>query len=154
MTENASPSIQCLTLFVADYVAVERGKLYVSGGYWNHLRVRSFPASLNMGVGAVFEIPWHDNSPHQFVIGFESEDGRTVGGTLTGEFKTGTPPDAREGDSNLLPIAANLNGLAIPKQGDYSVIVSIDGKELDRWGFRVTQTISVPGMPNIPGSGE
>ena len=156
MTDAAETAsrIRCLTLFVADYVAVERGKLYVSGGYWNHLRVKSFPTALNLGVGAVFEIPWHNNSQHQFVISFESEDGKAVGGTLTGVFKTGTPPDAREGDPNLLPIAANLNRLVIPEQGDYSVIVSIDGNELDRWGFRVTQTVSIPGSPNTPGDGQ
>jgi hypothetical protein len=136
MTSGAPYELTAPTLFLADHAAVENGKLYVNGGYWNRLNFPSFPASINFSVGAVISVPWNDHREHAFAIFFETADGERIGGEVTGTFTAGAVPGAKDGDEVLLPVAATIGAFPFERPGDYTVVLHVDESPLNRWAFR------------------
>jgi hypothetical protein len=155
MTEQAMPTdLHAEAFFTADHAAVENGKLYVNGGGWNRIGHPSFPAVQTFAVAAILHIPWRAHGQlHGFVIWFEDADGEAVGGRIDGRFQVAIPPDALPGDYSVMPVAVNINGFVLPRPGDYSAVLSLDGTEITRWRFRVTQSFGIPGAPPPPLSG-
>src|SRR6266545_519243 len=102
-----------LAFFVADHAAVENGKLYVNGGFWNRLAFPSFPAMLSFSIVAVVEVPWRAyHQPHKFTVRFEDADGHPISGFLEGEFQVGAAAELKRGDPTPLPFAAQVNNFA------------------------------------------
>jgi hypothetical protein len=153
MSTGAPNELYSPTLFLADHAAVENGKLYVNGGYWNRLNFPAFPATINFSVGAVISVPWNDNAEHAFAIFFETADGQRIGGEVTGTFAAGVAPDAKEGDEVLLPVAASIGAFPFERAGDYTVVLHVDGVPINRWAFRAAQAGAGAGSSdpsNIP----
>lgn len=126
--------------FLADYVAVENGKLYSSGAFWSRFNLPSFPSVANFGVAVVLSIPWRAyHQVHKFAVWFEDADGKRLAGDLGGEFTVGAAPDMKVGEPTIMPISAMVGNFVIPNAGDYSAVLHVDGQELARWPFRAVQ---------------
>lgn len=136
--------------FLADYVAVENGKLYTSGAFWNRLNLSGFPAVANFGVAVVLNIPWRAHrQTHKFAIWFEDADGKRLPGDIGGEFTVEVAPEMIVGEPTIMPITAMVGNFLIPSAGSYSAVLQVDGQELDRWPFRAIQ-IYTQTPPHFP----
>lgn len=136
--------------FVADHAAVENGKVYASGAFWNRLRFPSFPAVLTFSVVIILEIPWRaHHEEHMLSVSFEDADAKPLQPGFEGGFVVGSPPEAKRGDPTIMPIAATVGNLTIPGAGDYAAVLKVAGAELDRWPFRASQVLT-PDTPTSP----
>jgi hypothetical protein len=150
MTEQPIPTdIYAEAFFPADHAAVENGKLYVNGGFWNRLNFPTYPAVLTFSIVAVIHIPWrahHQN--HTFSISFQDADGQTTPNRLEGKFSTGTSPDMRPGDSTDFKFAVQVSNFVFQRAGDFAAVLQVDGTEIKRWRFRAVQVVGAsPTMP-------
>lgn len=136
--------------FLADHAAVENGKVYVNGGFWNQMQFASFPAASSFSIVGVINVPWSaQNQPHRFTVSFTDADGHPIPGEFAGEFHITPNPEAAIGEPFLMPIAATANGFTFQGPGHYSAKLEIDGEELSRWGFKV----NLAGQQGGPGAG-
>jgi len=146
----ASPDtdLHSVAFFLADHAAVENGKVYVNGGFWDRLRLPSFPAVVSFSVVAVLHIPWRAHlQSHRLQVTFEDEDSNPIGGGFEAEFRVGSAPDMERGDPSIMPIAAGVGGFALPRAGGYAAVLKVDGTEISRWRFRANQVIAPVGPP-------
>jgi hypothetical protein len=60
-----------------------------------------------------------------------------IGGEM--RFNVGRPPNATHGQEQLVPFAFNFQGLPLIRTGRYIVVLSLDGTEVRRLGFIVSQ---------------
>lgn len=136
--------------FLADHASVENGKVYVNGGFFNQMQFATFPAAANFSVVGILNIPWSSqNQPHKFAVHFTDADAHRLDGEFSGEFQVTPNPEAGVGDPFLMPIAAAANGFVFHGPGHYSAVLTVDGEELSRWGFRVNAIVP----PQEPGVG-
>lgn len=136
--------------FLADHAAVENGKIYMNGGFWNQMQFAEFPAAATFSVVGVINVPWSaHNEPHRFAVIFTDADGHKRDGEFGGEFTISPAPGAPIGEPFLMPIAAAANGFVFQEPGHYSAVLQVDGEEIARWGFRVSSTAP----PQFPGGG-
>jgi len=152
MTEQpVATDLFAAAFFTADHGATENGKLYINGGAWDKTSHAAYPTGLTFAVVAVLHIPWraHGQS-HPFSIWFEDADGKDLGARIAGTFQATRSPEARPGDESVAPLAVNINGLILPRPGEYFAVLSVDGAELARWHFRAVQSFSGPGAALPP----
>ena len=136
--------------FLADHAAVENGKVYVNGGFFNQMQFATFPAAATFSVVGILNIPWSaQNQPHRFAVHFTDADGHQLDGEFSGEFQVTPNPEAGIGDPFLMPIAANANGFVFQGAGHFSAVLLVDGEELSRWGFKVNAAVP----PQVAGGG-
>jgi hypothetical protein len=139
--------------FLADHAAVENGKVYVNGGFWNQMQFPAFPAAASFSVVGVLNVPWSaHNQPHQFQVHFTDADGHQLDGEFSGQFEVTPNPAAGVGDPFLMPIAAVASGFVFQSPGHYSAMLIVDGEEISRWGFRVSQIVA-GGAPGVAPDG-
>lgn len=69
---------------------------------------------------------------------------------LVGQFNVGRPPVLTPGDSQVVPIAVNLDGLVFSGSNSYSVVISVDDKERRRLPIRVRTVVQMPGLQSQP----
>jgi len=128
--------------YLADHAAVESGKVYSSGAFWNRLSFPAFPAVLSFSVVAVIHVPWHAyHQQHSFEVWFDDADGRRLPAGFGGEFQVGAGPEMKRGEPTIMPLAAQVGNFVFDQPGEYSAVLSVDGTELSRWAFRVTQAL-------------
>ena len=63
---------------------------------------------------------------------------------IAGEFTAGGS------EEQIVPIALNLNGLALPGPGDYRVVISMQGQDVKTLGFTVQALAAQPRQPPLP----
>jgi hypothetical protein len=120
-------------LVLADMATVADGKLYIHGAAWDRIFGPSFPLKHSFSVALRLNVPWNDTN-HRFHFEFDivDEDGASVypeGSAKTrGELVAGRPPDLRQGDAQVVPIAIRLN-VTFPKEGTYRAILRVDDEE-------------------------
>jgi hypothetical protein len=155
--------------FVADSVVVAENKLYAQGAGWDSIITSSFPFKQpRIGIGIFLRIPWTaTNQMHTFSIKIVDQDGSKIPlgdappgvslpdgkvHELTGQFNVGRPPLLSPGDSQIVPIAANLDGLEFTRPESYSVVITVDGKDKRRLPIRVRTMVPMPGpaQPSQP----
>ena len=72
------------------------------------------------------------------------------------KFNLGWPPTLEIGEGQTVSLAINFPGLPMPKLGSYFFVVSVDGTELKRLGYRLTTLTGMTmgsgpsGMPTLP----
>jgi hypothetical protein len=150
---RADTDIHSVAFFTADHAAVENGKTYVNGGFWDSMALPSFPTAVSLSVVAVLRVPWHAyHHRHSFTVTVEDADGKKLPVEFKGDFQVGTAPDMKVGQPTILPIAAVANGMPIERPGDISFVLSVDGGEIDRWTVHVNQVgVQVIGVPGSSG---
>ena len=113
---------------IADSVITAEGKLYVQGGGWDTIGSATFPfRQPRIGIGVPLRIPWNrTNEMHTLSLrivdqdenkialgeappGSDAPDGKVR--EIKGQFNLGRPPFLSVGDSQIVPIAMNLDGI-------------------------------------------
>lgn len=131
------PSVDFALL--ADALHASGGKLYVLGGGWDTLWVRSFPARHHtLAIGARIRVPWTlADRPMQLTIDLVDEDGHQVFNTLRHEFKVSRPRGLPDGSDIGVVRAFTFNNVPFEKAGGYGFLLAIDGEERKRLRFQV-----------------
>ncbi len=156
---------------LADSVVVAENKLYIQGGGWDSIFTSAVPfRQPRVGLGMVISIPWTaTNEMHTFSIKIVDMDGRGIplsdappgveapsgkAYELRGQFNLGRPPFLGPGDSQLIPVAVNIDGLEFTQATTYSVLIEVDGTEMKRLPIRIRSTVQMPrpATPMLPGS--
>ncbi len=142
-----------LDAFLCDSIVSAEGKLYAQGIGWNAMFSSQFPARHNrIGIGILIRVPYTaTNQAHQLEIRLENSDGARVpisdapAGvpsehgkiyTIPFDFNVGRPPLLPPGDSQMVPLAINFDGLTFEKPDAYTFVIAIDGTELKRLQMR------------------
>jgi hypothetical protein len=137
------------TFLVADHAEAVGGKLYLTGGCWNSITVQQLPAvHPHLTVAAALHIPWQaTNQPHSLRLDLVDEDGGSrLPEALEAKLEAGRPPGMRSGDEAIVVMALNFDGLKFERAGVHSFVLSLDGTELGRIGFKVI----VAGVKAVP----
>lgn len=155
--------------FLADSVVVAENKLYAQGAGWDSIITSAFPfKQARIGIGIFLRIPWTaTNQMHTFSVKIMDQDGSKIPlgdappgvslpdgkiHELTGQFNVGRPPLLSPGDSQIVPIAVNLDGLEFTQPQSYSLIITVDGEDKRRLPIRVRTMVQMPGpaQPSRP----
>jgi hypothetical protein len=147
-------SFRARGFFPADFAAVENGKVYASGAYWSLLRFETFPAVLpSMALIAVIEVPFHAyQADHAVEMSLVDPDDKPRGLRVGGVFRSAPGIEAKYGAPGLVPLVVPVHGLQVDGPGDYSFVLKVDTKEIDRYSFSVIQVASVPTAYQPPAS--
>jgi hypothetical protein len=132
---------------LADSVQAVRGKLYVLGGGWDTLWVRSVPArhpSLAIGLRIRVPVSWNGEA---FTLSVELQD--ADGASLLAQPLTHTVnlpprrPDSRATDLGLVR-SFTFNNLIFQREGMYSFVILVDDDPVSRLRFAVRQRPESP----------
>lgn len=122
-------------LLLCDHSEAVNGKLYLTGGGWNVLRLPDLPHEWSFSIGLGIDVAYHEtNDPHELVVSVQDPDGVELGEGLTANFETGRPPGLPPGQEQrlVMSIAATAT-FNVP--GPHAAIVQVDGEELARTRF-------------------
>lgn len=135
---------QALALFTADHAAVENGKVYVNGGFWDTLYQPSYPAQVSISLVAVIKVPSRAFlEDHRVTVEMVDADEEGLPLRIEGDIRVGPAPHMSPGDPSILPLAFPLNGVSLEHAGDYWFVLSVDGDELTRYRIRAVLTVPV-----------
>lgn len=135
---------QSLALFTADHAAVENGKVYVNGGFWDVLRQPSYPAQVAFSLVAVIQVPARAYlEDHGVAVEMVDADEERLPLKIEGGIRVGAAPDLKPGDPTVLSFAFALNGVTLERAGDYWFVLSVDGNEIGRYRIRAVQVVPV-----------
>lgn len=132
------PSVDVALL--ADAVQASRGKLFVLGGGWDVLTVRSLPARHpSMGIGLRVRVPWGwPGDSVRLDVELQDQDGKSM---LPGSLNTSVPvrrPDhLPEGQDLTVVRALTFTNVVFRTEGGYSFVISLDGEVKERLRFLV-----------------
>ncbi|HEY2053091.1 MAG TPA: hypothetical protein VGH14_04045 [Solirubrobacterales bacterium] len=133
-------------LMLTDYSEAVNGKLYLTGGGWNVLRLPELPHEWSFHIGLGIDVAWHEtNNPHELSVTIQDPDGNELGDGLTANFETGRPPGMPQGQEQrlVMSIAATATFTAA---GPHAAVVEVNGEELGRARFYL--------MEGVPEGGE
>jgi hypothetical protein len=122
-------------LLLCDHSEAVNGKLYLTGGGWNVLRLPELPHEWSFSIGLGIDVAYHEtNDPHELVVSVQDPDGQELGEGLTANFETGRPPGLPQGQEQrlVMSIAATAT-FAAP--GPHAAVVQVNGEELARSRF-------------------
>jgi len=143
-----------LDVMLCDHAQVAEGKLFVNGAGIDRMDVPAelpTPFVANFAVAGLVRVPWTaTNAEHALKFEFVTEDGQVpalpdgadpgrngIGGEM--RFNMGRPPQATSGQEQLMPFAFNFQGLPLMATGRYVVMLALDGTEVRRLSFTVSQ---------------
>jgi hypothetical protein len=150
---NRLTDFEALAFFAADYAAVENGKAYVSGGFWDQLNLAAYPAQVSLSLVAVIRVPARAYlEDHSITVGMIDKDNNPLPLRIEGNLRVGAPPHLQPGDPSIVSMAFPLNGMTIEHAGDYWFVLSIDGHEKARYRIRAVQVgAAFPAPSEAPG---
>ena len=130
-------------ILLADSAEVREGLLFLLGGGWSE----AGPASQMFAIAGLIHVEWDEaNTKHSAEFTIDDEDGvpLTVP-TPTGdqpfkiasEFEVGRPPGSPRGRSFNVPVALPILPIPWAVGRRYTVVLRIDGVEVDRVAFSV-----------------
>lgn len=136
--------------FLADSVTAVQGKLYALGAGWNRIAVARFPARHDrVGIGLLFRLPAGAQAEaRRFELRLVGPDGseQTLGAGPEGPInRVGGEFTAGGAEEQIVPIALNLNGLALPTPGAYRVVIAVQGRDVKALAFTVVALARTPG---------
>jgi hypothetical protein len=122
-------------LLLCDYSEAVNGKLYLTGGGWNVLRLPELPAEWSFSIGLGIDIAYHEtNEPHELVVTVQDPDGNELGDGLTANFETGRPPGLPQGQEQRLVMSIAATA-AFATAGPHAAVVQVNGEEIGRARF-------------------
>lgn len=136
------PSIDFALL--ADAIQVAGDRIHVLGGGWDTLWVHSFPATVHsLAVGMKIRVPWN-KANERFVVevDLEDEDGFSLFADEKARhpFELGRPSGLPHGTDLSVVWTQPFHHLELPKPGNYSFVIRIDGDVAERIRFRAAAT--------------
>ena len=134
------PHPQVEFAMVADAVQAVAGKLYVIGGGWDTLFVRSFPARHpTMGIGLRIRVPWSHVDEFTLSVDLVDEDGASLfkGKALAQKIKVNRTPTMAAGSDLGVMRAFTFNNLIFLKEGGYAFRIAVNDVEVSRLRFRI-----------------
>jgi hypothetical protein len=126
---------------LADAAQVQGGKLFVLGGGFDTISVRSLPAvhrTLTLAMVAEVE-PDERQRDLELLISLIDEDGTDMGVQAKGRLRVGAPPNLPPGSSSIVPIVSPFHNITFPAAKGYTFVVSLNNNELARIAFRVIE---------------
>jgi hypothetical protein len=126
---------------LCDAAQVQSGKLFVLGGGFDTISVKSLPATQrNLSLAMVAEIGQEDRQRDlELHITLMDEDGKAMGVEAKGMLRVGAPPNLPPGSPSVVPIVSPFYNIAFPEAKGYVFVVSFEDEELARLRFRVVQ---------------
>ena len=126
---------------LCDAAQVQSGKLFVLGGGFDTISVKSLPATQrNLSLAMVAEIGQEDRQRDlELHIALMDEDGKAMGVEAKGMLRVGAPPNLPPGSPSVVPIVSPFYNIAFPEAKGYAFVVSLEDEELARLRFRVVQ---------------
>jgi hypothetical protein len=112
---------------LCDAATVREGLLHVLGGGITRLHRTEYPAPMQVTLAAqVVLTPLEVEHPHDVTATVQTEDGEVVV-QATGHLEAGPPnPLLEPGESVILPLVMNLDGVMLHRPGGYSIELSVD----------------------------
>jgi hypothetical protein len=140
-----------LTAILCNHAEAQNNLLYVSGGGVDRAFVpvnTPGPWNVSLAIGINVSVPWAEtNRDHLLtvdLVDFDSHPVMVSNGMDTvspihfeAKLNVGRPPNLETGESQSICLAVNLPGLPIPRIGNYSFIIKVNGIERRRLSYRV-----------------
>jgi hypothetical protein len=134
-------------MLLADSVTVAEGRLHVQGGGWNHLYPQELPTSVGrIGIGILLHLPLAAETA-EVALRLEGPDGdpvALVAGqdtrpllSVTATVRPGETPAGSPIGEYVIPMAINLDGVALERDGVHRAVVAIDGADACEAAFAV-----------------
>jgi len=126
---------------LADSAQVQSGKLYVLGGGFDTISVRSLPSvHRNLTLAMVAEVgPDERQRDLELTVQLVDEDGAEIGVVAKGQLRVGAPPNLPPGSPSVVPIVTPFHNITFPEAKGYAFVVSLNDTELARIKFRVVE---------------
>ena len=144
--DSVGPTVDVALL--ADAVQAVRGKLYVLGGGWDTLWVRSFPSRHpSLAIGLRIRVPssWGEETLRVSVELQDADGAPMLPQPLAHSVRL---PTSSSGTTDYGLIRSfTFNNLLFQSEGSYSFVISVDDEPLSRLRF------SVRARPGEPGPG-
>ncbi|HEV7769726.1 MAG TPA: hypothetical protein VGO66_03590 [Solirubrobacterales bacterium] len=122
-------------LLLADHAEAVNGKLYMTGGGWNVLRLPELPHDWAFHIALGIDVAWHEtNNPHELQVNIQDPDGVELGEGLSANFETGRPPGMPTGQEQRLVMSIGTTATFVAP-GPHAAVVQVDGEELGRARF-------------------
>lgn len=138
--DSIGPTVDVALL--ADAIQAVGGKLYVLGGGWDTLWVRSFPVrhpSLAIGVRLRVPTSWGEEDLKLSVELQDADGGRVLPQVLSQVIKLPSrPPLSGAADFGIIR-SFTFNNLTFRSEGSYSFVISVDDEPVSRLRFSVRQ---------------
>ena len=125
-------------LLLADHSEAVNGKLYMTGGGWNVLRLPELPHEWGFHIALGLDVGWDEtNTGHELFVSVQDPDGAELGEGLSAEFEAGRPPGMPPGQEQRLVMSIGTS-VTFETSGPHAAIVQADGEEIGRARFYVT----------------
>ena len=124
-------------LLLADHSEAVNGKLYMTGGGWNVLRLPELPHEWGFQIALGLDVGWDEtNTNHDLRISIQDPDGVELGEGLAAEFEAGRPPGMPAGQDQRLVMSIGTTA-TFEVAGPHAAVVHADGEEVGRARFYV-----------------
>ena len=128
-------------LLLADHAEAVNGKLYMTGGGWNVLRLPELPHDWAFHIALGIDVAWHEtNDPHELQVNIQDPDGVELGEGLSANFETGRPPGMAAGQEQRLVMSIGTTA-TFSTAGPHAAVVIVDGEELGRARFYLMEGV-------------
>lgn len=133
-------------LLLADHAEAVNGKLYMTGGGWNVLRLPELPHEWAFHIALGIDIGWHEtNATHELQVGIHDPDGVELGEGLTASFETGRPPGMPTGQEQRLVMSIGASA-TFAAAGPHAAVVQVDDEEIGRARFYLMEGAPEEGL--------
>jgi hypothetical protein len=136
--DSIGPTVDVALL--ADAVQAVRGKLFVLGGGWDTLWVRSFPARHpSMAIGLRLRVPtsWRADVLDLSVDLQDADGAPLLSKPLSHQVKLPPHPQASPATDFGVVRSFTFNNLLFSAEGSYSFVITVDGEPVSRLRFMV-----------------
>lgn len=144
--DSIGPTVDVALL--ADAVQAVRGKLFVLGGGWDTLWVRSFPARHpSMAIGLRLRVPssWRADVLDLSVELQDADGGPLLAKPLSHQVKLPTQQPHTPSATDFGVVRSfTFNNLLFGHEGSYSFVISVDEEPVSRLRFTVRARITEP----------
>lgn len=136
--DSLGPTVDIALL--ADAIQAVRGKLFVLGGGWDTLWVRSLPARHpSMAIGVRLRVPfsWRGETLELSVELQDADGAPVLPHPLSQSLRLVARPLPQSASDLSVLRSFTFNNLLFAKEGSYSFVISVDDQPLSRLRFSV-----------------
>ncbi|MGH8952096.1 MAG: DUF6941 family protein [Acidimicrobiia bacterium] len=144
--DSIGPTVDVALL--ADAVQAVRGKLFILGGGWDTLWVRSFPARHpSMAIGLRLRVPssWGAEMLKLSVELQDADGAPLLSQPLSHQVRLPANPQSPTATDFGVIRSFTFNNLLFGREGSYSFVISVDDEPVSRLRFAVRARPSDPG---------